>query len=256
MKRPYDSAEVIAVAAEAAEAGERQVSAIMEHFDVDRKRAQTMLIVSKRNHPDHGLPAGRKGPDLGATAKYDHASVAQVAIEAFNRRERIARAVSIRFGIPERNATQILMRLRKAGFAIPYCPTAAHGSTHLRSLGCCCDDCQMETDGAELVPEPEPKQLKVTVFGGGSIQLPEAALPMGPWVKDAACKGVDTGLFYPERGEPTRHALEVCKPCTVKAECLQYAIDNSERWGVWGGMTERQRRRIRSDRYQARRNAQ
>lgn len=253
MSRPYDTAEVIAICREAADAGERQVSAIMEHFDVDRKRAQTMLMVAKRHHPDHGLPRGQKGPDVGATARHDRNTVARVAIEAFNRRERLAAVVAARLGVSERNATQILTRLRKQGFPIPHCPTAAHGP-HLRALGCCCEECQADTAEAQTMEAEEPTPLKVTVVG--TIQLPEAALPMGPWVKHAACKGVDTNLFYPERGEPTRHALEVCKPCTVKAECLQYAIDNSERWGVWGGMTERQRRRIRSDRYQARRNAQ
>jgi len=258
VSRPYDTAEVIAVCREAADAGERQIPALMEHFDVDAQRASNMLHWAKRCHPDHNLPRNRKGPAVGTTGKHDYALVSRVAIDAFNRQQRLASVVAERFGISDRNASQLLTRLRKRGWPIPYCPTAPHGP-HLRALGCCCEECradteEMDTAEAETVEPDEPTPLKVTVVG--TIQLPEAALPMGPWVKHAACKGVDTNLFYPERGEPTRHALEVCKPCTVKAECLQYAIDNSERWGVWGGMTERQRRRIRSDRYQARRNAQ
>lgn len=254
MKADY-TAEVIAICREAIAAGERPSSALMEHFNVDRKRAQTMLSVAKRRHSDHGLPDGRKGPDVGGL-KYDRTLVFECAIAAFHRRERLAAALAARFGMSERTATQMLTQLRKHGWPIPYCPTAKHG-TPSSARRCSCNKCQ-PTPAATIEPADTSSQnsvsLKVTVIGGGSVQLPESALPMGPWVADAACKGINTNLFYPERGEPTRHALEVCKPCVVKAECLQYAIDNSERWGIWGGMTERQRRQIRSDRYQARRN--
>jgi WhiB family redox-sensing transcriptional regulator len=57
--------------------------------------------------------------------------------------------------------------------------------------------------------------------------------------------GVDPELFFPERGSSTREAKEVCRGCVVRIECLEFAIANSEKFGIWGGMSERERRRVR-----------
>jgi WhiB family redox-sensing transcriptional regulator len=57
--------------------------------------------------------------------------------------------------------------------------------------------------------------------------------------------GVDPELFFPERGSSTREAKEVCRGCVVRVECLEFAIANSEKFGIWGGMSERERRRVR-----------
>lgn len=65
------------------------------------------------------------------------------------------------------------------------------------------------------------------------------------WRRDANCLGVDPELFYPERGASTREAKEVCRGCAVRAECLDYAIAAGEKFGIWGGTSERERRRIR-----------
>ncbi len=59
------------------------------------------------------------------------------------------------------------------------------------------------------------------------------------------CMGVDPDLFFPERGASTREAKEVCRGCVVREECLEYALDNGEKFGIWGGMSERERRRLR-----------
>ena len=65
------------------------------------------------------------------------------------------------------------------------------------------------------------------------------------WQARANCMGVDPDLFFPERGASTREAKEVCRGCVVKEECLEYALDNGEKFGIWGGMSERERRRLR-----------
>jgi WhiB family transcriptional regulator, redox-sensing transcriptional regulator len=75
------------------------------------------------------------------------------------------------------------------------------------------------------------------------------------WQDDANCLGVDPDLFFPERGASTKEAKEVCRGCVVREECLEYALENSEKFGIWGGMSERERRRIRRARAVARRNA-
>ena len=65
------------------------------------------------------------------------------------------------------------------------------------------------------------------------------------WQSRANCMGVDPDLFFPERGSSTREAKEVCRGCVVRIDCLEYAIANGEKFGIWGGMSERERRRVR-----------
>ncbi len=76
--------------------------------------------------------------------------------------------------------------------------------------------------------------------------------PQG-WYAQANCLGVDPDLFFPERGASTREAKEVCRGCVVKDDCLEFALANGEKFGIWGGMSERERRRVRRSRALARR---
>jgi WhiB family redox-sensing transcriptional regulator len=62
------------------------------------------------------------------------------------------------------------------------------------------------------------------------------------WFRDAACRGLDTNLFFPEKGEPAQ-AKQVCETCPVTIECLALGID--ERQGIWGNTSERERVQIR-----------
>lgn len=68
------------------------------------------------------------------------------------------------------------------------------------------------------------------------------------WMVDAACRGVAEDLWFPERGDTKsaqseiRQAKAVCANCTVRYECLDYAIANHEVFGIWGGLTEKERR--------------
>jgi len=64
-------------------------------------------------------------------------------------------------------------------------------------------------------------------------------------VELAACAGVDPELFFPERGASTNEAKAVCAGCVVRDACLEYAMDNNERWGIWGGLARRERIRLR-----------
>jgi len=65
------------------------------------------------------------------------------------------------------------------------------------------------------------------------------------WMRRANCLGVDPELFFPERGASTREAKAVCHGCVVRGACLDYALARSEKHGIWGGTSERERRRIR-----------
>lgn len=68
------------------------------------------------------------------------------------------------------------------------------------------------------------------------------------WQDRGACRGADADLFFPERGASTRRAKQICSECAVRVECLEYAICTGEKFGIWGGMSERERRRIRKER--------
>ena len=72
------------------------------------------------------------------------------------------------------------------------------------------------------------------------------------WQNQANCLGVDPDLFFPERGASTRAAKAVCKGCQVREDCLEFALTNGEKFGIWGGLSERERRRIRRARAMAR----
>jgi len=73
----------------------------------------------------------------------------------------------------------------------------------------------------------------------------EVTIPMNlSWRLRAACRGVDPDVFYPVSDEEAEEAKDICEECTVRQACLEYALANRERDGVWGGATERERRRI------------
>jgi len=65
------------------------------------------------------------------------------------------------------------------------------------------------------------------------------------WMTDGLCAQTDPDAFFPEKGGSTREAKAVCRRCPVSAECLAYALANDARFGVWGGTSERDRRRMK-----------
>lgn len=77
-----------------------------------------------------------------------------------------------------------------------------------------------------------------------SDELPVLDFDPAPWTADAACAGVEPNLFFPTVGENVNPAKAVCATCTVRAECLQYALETHQRYGVWGGMSVKERRHL------------
>lgn len=67
----------------------------------------------------------------------------------------------------------------------------------------------------------------------------------GSWQDQALCAETDPEAFFPEKGGSTREAKRVCRRCPVRAECLAYALERDERFGIWGGLSERERRRLK-----------
>jgi len=66
-----------------------------------------------------------------------------------------------------------------------------------------------------------------------------------PWADEARCLQAEPDTFFPEKGGSTREAKRICNDCPVKPECLDYALENDERFGIWGGLSERERRRLK-----------
>ena len=79
------------------------------------------------------------------------------------------------------------------------------------------------------------------------VVRPEDVDDLG-WQDRALCAQTDPEAFFPEKGGSTREAKRVCRSCEVRAECLEYALENDERFGIWGGLSERERRRIKRER--------
>lgn len=82
----------------------------------------------------------------------------------------------------------------------------------------------------------------------GMMQLTRANEPndgASSWQERSLCAQTDPEAFFPEKGGSTREAKRVCAACEVSTECLEYALANDERFGIWGGMSERERRRLR-----------
>ena len=65
------------------------------------------------------------------------------------------------------------------------------------------------------------------------------------WQERSLCAQTDPEAFFPEKGGSTREAKKICVGCEVRAECLEYALCNDERFGIWGGLSERERRRLK-----------
>jgi WhiB family transcriptional regulator, redox-sensing transcriptional regulator len=65
------------------------------------------------------------------------------------------------------------------------------------------------------------------------------------WQERALCAQTDPEAFFPEKGGSTREAKRICMGCEVRDACLEYALAHDERFGIWGGLSERERRRLK-----------
>lgn len=79
-----------------------------------------------------------------------------------------------------------------------------------------------------------------------SVLIDNDASRILEWQDRALCAQTDPEAFHPEKGGSTREAKKVCMSCDVRSECLEYALSNGEHFGIWGGLSERERRRLKS----------
>ena len=85
---------------------------------------------------------------------------------------------------------------------------------------------------------------------GGWLSQADVVFPLDVeeelrWQDRALCAQTDPEAFFPEKGGSTREAKRICTTCSVRDECLEYALGHDERFGIWGGLSERERRRLK-----------
>ena len=69
--------------------------------------------------------------------------------------------------------------------------------------------------------------------------------PVPAWQAQALCAQTGADFFFPEPGSSVREAKRICGMCEMRSACLEYALDNDERFGVWGGLSEKERLELR-----------
>lgn len=67
------------------------------------------------------------------------------------------------------------------------------------------------------------------------------------WISDAACRDLPVDWWFPTQGEPFDIGVSICRSCPVQVECGTYALNHPELVGIWGGLTDRGRKRLRAD---------
>ncbi len=119
---------------------------------------------------------------------------------------------------------------------------AAHEAHEPNTTGTVTAFVAPQTPAPARQQERESQPVWIGLPGSGFDDDHEGELS---WQTDALCAQTDPEAFFPEKGGSTRDAKRVCGACNVRSQCLEYALANDERFGIWGGMSERERRRLR-----------
>jgi WhiB family redox-sensing transcriptional regulator len=121
-----------------------------------------------------------------------------------------------------------------------------HGTYSGYTGGCRCDPCKQA--GKEYNHDRYQRRLAIRPALRDVYRPPGYDEGPTDWLEHRGCKGVDTAVFYPGRGDhqAVATAKTICAGCPVRQDCLDYAIRTSQRIGIWGGLSEYERRDIRS----------
>jgi WhiB family redox-sensing transcriptional regulator len=88
-------------------------------------------------------------------------------------------------------------------------------------------------------------QLSLVPVQPERYEVAPATIEDDQWQERALCAQTDPEAFFPEKGGSTREAKRICLGCEVRDACLEYALAHDERFGIWGGLSERERRRLK-----------
>lgn len=97
----------------------------------------------------------------------------------------------------------------------------------------------------EPAPVETPRRPQLTLVPDPIDVAPALTPEDDLWQERALCAQTDPEAFFPEKGGSTREAKRICQGCEVRDACLEYALAHDERFGIWGGLSERERRRLK-----------
>lgn len=129
-----------------------------------------------------------------------------------------------------------------------------HGTRNAYLQGCRCDECRAASSEYHRAYRYRVRNVGAQ-YAHRPARQPDSTIPTRPmhlldvykpeWVADAACRGA-TEVFFAERGDnkSVYKAKAICAICPVAEECLQYALDHHERFGIWGGLGPKERRAL------------
>jgi WhiB family redox-sensing transcriptional regulator len=99
--------------------------------------------------------------------------------------------------------------------------------------------------GPATIGTPARPQLSLVPDTPDRYDVASATIEEDQWQERALCAQTDPEAFFPEKGGSTREAKRICMGCEVRDACLDYALAHDERFGIWGGLSERERRRLK-----------
>jgi len=99
--------------------------------------------------------------------------------------------------------------------------------------------------GPTPIGVPVRPQLSLVPDSPERYDVDPATTEDDQWQERALCAQTDPEAFFPEKGGSTREAKRICLGCEVRDRCLEYALAHDERFGIWGGLSERERRRLK-----------
>jgi len=99
--------------------------------------------------------------------------------------------------------------------------------------------------GPTTIGTPNRPQLSLVPEQPERYEVAPATIEDEEWQERALCAQTDPEAFFPEKGGSTREAKRICLGCEVRDRCLEYALAHDERFGIWGGLSERERRRLK-----------
>ncbi len=123
----------------------------------------------------------------------------------------------------------------------PYTPTTATGNADkptAEEVARLNEQYRQQRERAAAAAQEDDSETRTTIL---DLLEPEVLA----WHEQALCAQTDPEAFFPEKGGSTREAKRVCTTCDVRVDCLEYALDKDERFGIWGGLSERERRRLK-----------
>jgi WhiB family redox-sensing transcriptional regulator len=94
-----------------------------------------------------------------------------------------------------------------------------------------------------MTSNAKPDDIRLVLVG--NAPPPFTAAVLGPWARNALCAKTNPEIFFPAHDDPATEARQICARCPVRDDCLRFALENNERYGIWGGLDPGERDSLR-----------